>query len=304
MMVRSWPAFAALLLLLCCAHVRPARAFDESLTVVVLLDDSGSMKQPMPSGTLRIDAAKQALNSVLSQLPPETQVGVLALNTRLRGDSWIVPVGPIGTSDWKPRIANIRADGGTMLGQFSKVAADELLKLRSANRYGTYRLLIVTDGEATDAAVLTSYLPDILSRGITMDVIGVSMASEHSLAQLAHSYRSADDAESLTQAISTVFAETQGDTQSAESDFALLQGLEDGVAEEVLKSLAVVNNEPIKEVTLSDEQGGARFQLQPTQNVTSGNVLGGLICCCGSLICLFALGTILVRAMFGTRKRR
>lgn len=273
-------------------------------TVVVILDDSGSMKQPMPSGTLRIDAAKQALTSVLSQLPPETRVGVLALNTRLNGDHWILPMGKIGEADWRGRVESIRAEGGTMLGEFSKVAADELLKLRSTDRYGSYRLLIVTDGEASDPAVLSSYLPDILSRGLTLDVIGVSMASEHSLANLAHSYRSADDAESLTAAISEVFAETTGDDQSSQADFDLIAGLPDGVSEEIIKSLMVVNNEPIEEVTLAPDQGGARFQLPPQPSQINGSqIFGGLVCCVGSIFCLFVLGVIILKAVFGQRRK-
>ncbi len=287
---------------LCCVSA-PTIAADNN--VVVVLDDSGSMKQPMANGTLRIDAAKQALTAVLSQLPAGTRVGVLALNTRLDGEPWIVPMGPIGDSNWQARVAEIRANGGTMLGQFSKVGADELLKLRATDRYGTYRLLIVTDGEATDPGVLSSYLPDILSRGLTLDVIGVSMSSEHSLSSLAHSYRSADDAASLTAAISEVFAETTGDNQSTQSDFEMLQGLEDGLAEEVLKSLTVVNNAPIEEVTLTTEQGGSRFQVPAAPNqVTGGNVLGGFICCCGSIFGLFAIAVILIRALFGQGKRQ
>lgn len=281
------------------------RGLPADSTVVVILDDSGSMKHPMPSGMLRIDAAKQALTAVLSQLPPDTRVGVLALNTRLKGDHWIVPMGKIGDADWQNRVASIKAEGGTMLGEFSKLGADELLKLRASDRYGDYRLLIVTDGEASDPAVLSSYLPDILSRGLTLDVIGVSMASEHSLASLAHSYRSADDADSLTAAISEVFAETAGDDQSSQADFDLLKGLPDGVSEEIIKSLMVVNNDPIKPVTLSPEQGGARFQQPPAPpQANGGSVLGGLICCCGSLVCLFALGAILVNALFSQGRRR
>ncbi len=281
------------------------RAVCADNNVVVVLDDSGSMRQPMANGERRIDAAKQALSAVLSQLPADTRVGVLTLNTRLAGDPWIVPMGPIDASNWRNRIAAIRPEGGTMLGKFSKVAADELLKLRSADRYGTYRLLIVTDGEATDPAVLSSFLPDILARGLTLDVIGVSMASEHSLASLAHSYRSADDAESLTVAISEVFAETAGDNQSTQSDFELLQGLEDGVAEEVLKSLAVVNNDPIKEVELTVEQGSAKFQLPtspaPTspEQVKGGGIAGGLMVCCGSMVIFLVVAVNIFRAVFG-----
>jgi von Willebrand factor type A domain len=280
------------------------QALPADSTVVVILDDSGSMKQPMPSGMLRIDAAKQALTAVLSQLPPDTRVGVLALNTKLKGDHWVVPMGKIGQADWRGRVASIKAEGGTMLGEFSKAGADELLKLRAADRYGTYRLLVVTDGEASDPAVLSGYLPDILSRGLTLDVIGVNMASQHSLAKLAHSYRSADDAESLTAAISEVFAETTGDDQSSQADFELLAGLPDGVSEEIIKSLMVVNNEPIEAVALAPDQGGERFQLpvQPNQS-TGSRMLGGLVCCIGSLFCLAVLGVILLRAVFGQRRR-
>ncbi len=301
-MVRSWLKLVVCALLAQCMIAVVAISADN--TVVVILDDSGSMKQAMPSGILRIDAAKQALTAVLSQLPPDTRVGVLTLNTKLNGEHWIVPMGKIGDAVWKEPITKIKAEGGTMLGEFSKVATDELLKLRAANRYGSYRLLIVTDGEATDPAVLSSYLPDILSRGLTLDVIGVSMAGEHSLASLAHSYRSADDAKSLTAAISDVFAETAGDDQSSQSDFELLEALPEGVSEEVIKSLTVVNNDPVKEVTLSSEQGAARFQLpQQSNQVRGGSLLGGLICCCGFIVGLFVLGAILMKGIFGNRRR-
>lgn len=282
----------------------PFQAMAVDSTVVVILDDSGSMKQAMPNGMLRIDAAKQALTSVLSQLPADTRVGVLALNSKVNGEHWIVPMGKIGDANWRERVTRIKAEGGTLLGEFSKIGADELLKLRAADRYGSYRLLIVTDGEASDPAVLGSYLPDILSRGLTLDVIGVSMASQHSLANLAHSYRSADDAESLTAAISEVFAETANDDQSAQSDFDLLQGLPDGVSEEVIKALMVVKNDPIEAVNLTPEQGGARFQLPASSTqVSGGGILGSLICCFGTIFGLLVLGTILVRAVTGNRRR-
>jgi von Willebrand factor type A domain len=288
-----------------CLSAAPAYAADNN--VVVVLDDSGSMKQQMPNGMLRIDAAKQALTAVLSQLPPKTRVGVLALNTRLNDDPWIVPMGPIGDIAWQGRIAAIEAKGGTLLGQFSKIGADELLKLRAADRYGTYRLLIVTDGEATDPVVLNQFLPDILSRGLTLDVIGVSMAHEHSLANSAHSYRSADDTQSLTAAISEVFAETKADNQSSQDDFEMIQGLPDGIAEEVIKALSVMNNEPIKEA--APVGGGAVLQtptspIPPAQMLPSRqpSILGGLVCCFGTLVGLVLVGAILIRSLFGNRR--
>ena len=105
-----------------------------------------------------------------------------------------------------------------------KIAADALLQRRSEQHYGTYRLLVVTDGEANDMDMLETYLPDILSRGITVDVIGVDMARQHSLATQVHSYREADNPQSLTAAIEEVFAESSDDSDAGESDFELLQG--------------------------------------------------------------------------------
>ena len=75
-----------------------------------------------------------------------------------------------------------------------KQGADALLDARKKQfGYGTYRLLVVTDGETDDAGLVDGYTPDIISRGITIDAIGVEMQSQHTLATMVHSYRSADD---------------------------------------------------------------------------------------------------------------
>ena len=55
------------------------------------------------------------------------------------------------------------------------------------------QLLVVTDGEANDAGLVDGYTPDIISRGITIDAIGVEMQSRRTLANMVHSYRNADD---------------------------------------------------------------------------------------------------------------
>ncbi len=107
-------------------------------------------------------------------------------------------VGSPDADRWAPLLEQIRAKGGTPLGQYIKEGADELLRLRAKEPFETYRLLIVTDGEASDAPYLASILPDLVSRGISMDVIGVAMKEQHSLAKSAHTYRSADDPATLT----------------------------------------------------------------------------------------------------------
>ncbi len=117
------------------------------------------------------------------------------------------------------------SQGGTPLGAMMRIGADELLKLRAQAPYDTYRLLVVTDGEATDARLLESLLPDLMSRGLNVDVIGVAMTETHTLAKTCAHVRAAGDTAALTEALSAVFAETAGDTQSAQADFDLLAGL-------------------------------------------------------------------------------
>jgi uncharacterized protein YegL len=225
--------------------------------VVVVLDDSGSMSDPMRSGrrVAKMDAAKRALLEVLSQLPEDAQVGVLALNTRTASGPWIIPLGPLDQAQVRQAIGNIQAAGGTLLGVAMKQAADALLAQREKQQYGEYRLLIVTDGEAQDEYLVDAYLPEILRRQITVDVIGVSMAQDHSLANSVNRYRRADDPASLQQAIEASLAETPLDPQDPDeaSDFELLNGLSEPLAVAAIKALSQTDNRPIGTSATEDE---------------------------------------------------
>jgi hypothetical protein len=171
-----------------------------------------------------------------------------------------------------------------------KAGTDALLAMRESQRYGTYKLLIVTDGEATDQQLVDAYLPDILSRGIVVDVIGVNMAQDHSLATQVHTYRRADDEASLQQAISDiVLGESTADAGDAgESDFELLAGFPDEVAAEALGALAQMGNQPIQEKSSWEAQAqssgrGVSFAPQRTQRGRGGGFspMRMLTSCCG-----------------------
>ena len=215
--------------------------------VVVVVDASGSMGANMAgTGRDRMSVAKGALKQVLDQIPDTTHVGILVFP---RGN-WVYPLGPRKESMLAGAIDSIQSGGGTPLGEYMKRGADVLLDARRKQfGYGTYRLLVVTDGEAGDARQVEAYTPDIISRGITIDVIGVEMASRHTLATKVHSYRNANDPESLKQAISEVFAEVaSGDAgQTGEDAFELIADLPEATASAMLKSLSTSGNQPIGE---------------------------------------------------------
>ena len=227
--------------------------------VVIVLDDSGSMREVMRRDRRsRIDAAKSSLTQVIQQIAPGTNVGVLLLNGARQNGNWFIPIGPVNPAEAIGRISNLRANGGTPLGDALRIASDELLALRSKKIYGTYRLIVVTDGEASDQALLDQYLPDILSRGIIIDAIGVDMRGDHSLATRVHSYRRADDQASLSNAIQEILAEGSGTDQGNNGeDFALLEGLGDLDVSEVLKALATPNNDKVTGIGSRQASGSA-----------------------------------------------
>ena len=216
--------------------------------VVVVVDASGSMGANMAgTGRDRMSVAKDALKQVLDQIPDTTHVGILVFPS----GNWVYPLGPRKESMLAGAIDSIQAGGGTPLGDYMKRGADVLLDARRKQfGYGTYRLLVVTDGEAGDRGKVEAFTPDIISRGITIDCIGVEMASRHTLATKVHSYRNANDPESLRQAISEVFAEVaSGDaSQTGEDAFELIADLPEATASAMLKSLSTSGNQPIGEV--------------------------------------------------------
>ena len=214
--------------------------------VVVVVDASGSMGAPM-GGSTRMSVAKDALKQVLEQIPDTTHVGILVFP---RGN-WVYPLGPRKESMLAGAIDSIQSGGATPLGDYIKRGADALLKARRKQfGYGTYRLLVVTDGEASDRGKVEAFTPDIISRGITIDCIGVEMASRHTLATKVHSYRNANDPESLKQAISEVFAEVASGNAGpgGENAFELIADLPEATASAMLKSLSTSGNQPIGEV--------------------------------------------------------
>ncbi|HOB99219.1 MAG TPA: VWA domain-containing protein [Verrucomicrobiota bacterium] len=239
-------------------------------SVVIVLDASGSMKDRMPGGEgSKMAAAKTALKTVLRQIPPTTHIGLLVFSARDVRDPWVYRLGPRNDEELTSAIDRLEPYGNTPLGRHIKQGADRLLEERAAQfGYGTYRLLVVTDGEAQDQNLVDRYAPEVLARGITMDVIGVAMRQDHTLARKAHSYRRANDAASLERAVAEVLAEvSRPRTDTAQADaFVELASLPPEVAAAALQALSASGNHPIGErprQTAPPESTRSADDLQP-----------------------------------------
>jgi hypothetical protein len=229
----------------------PAGVYQDN--IVIVLDASGSMTETMKRapGMTRMDAAKQALQQVVASVPDSTNVGLLVFSSRNLPNDWVYPLARVDRAALARAIQSPEPAGATPLGAYLKKGTDALLAQREKQRgYGTFRLLMVTDGEANDQRLVDAYLPDVLSRGITVDVIGVDMAGDHALATRVNSYRRADDPQALVKAVSDVFAEVGSGPQDAavsEEQFEIIQGIPDQMASAMLAALTSTGNHPIGE---------------------------------------------------------
>ena len=131
----------------------------------------------------------------------------------------------------------------------------------------------MTDGEANNEKpnLVDDYTKDIISRGITLDAIGVAMQARHTLATKVDSYRSANDPASFTRAVREVFAEisTEKSNVAGEDAFDLISGIPTEVATGMLSALSKTGNYPIGERPF---QSGAR-QVRYQQNSSTRNIV-------------------------------
>jgi hypothetical protein len=213
---------------------------------VVVFDASGSMNWDAPNGGKKIDLAKQALEKVLLSLPTKnTNLGLLVFsagNLNVEKE-WVYPIGPIDQARLKQAIYLPKPEGGTPLGTYLKKGADALVEWRKKQgNYGTYTLVLVTDGQCDDddLANLQRNLPLVQVRGIGVNVIGLAMGRDAWLASHSTSYQSADDSAALASAVKKVFAEVQLNANGKVDPefFKDLDALPDLTAKAVVASLS------------------------------------------------------------------
>ena len=137
-----------------------------TLAMVLVLDISASMNDPIANGKLRnIDLAKNALATAVNMLRPSDQVGVLVFEDRNR---WIWPLGP-ATDKQKiiDKIDTIQAEGSTNM-----YPPLEQAYLALHESFADLKHIIVTTdglGEAGDFDGLAK----MAAAGITVTTVGV-----------------------------------------------------------------------------------------------------------------------------------
>lgn len=175
---------------------------------VLIFDDSGSMNESQCSNNdAKINVAKQAAVTFVGEIPSADNVAVYLLNG--------TPVS--GTFKFDTRqaalnqIVNSYGDGGTPLG-FALREGRELLAQQAARQlgYGTYNLVVLTDGAASDAdTMVTETIALFENTPIELHVIGFCLPNQHALnIEGLVRYYNASTPELLDEAFGSILAES------------------------------------------------------------------------------------------------
>jgi len=262
-------------------------------SIVIVLDTSGSMGDSMSGGKTRMQVAQDSLITVLKNTPPTTKVGILTF------EGWIYDLQKVNQQQLEAAIRSTRPGGGTPLYEYLRAGATRLLEERqSQNNTGYYKLIVVTDGQAgddslnresrfSDGSTKPGVLTDIISRNLIVDVIALDMGEDHDLMRLNNGAdMKGNDPASLTSSIRKAVAEVGFGNQkdTSESAFKELDGLPDDFCLAAIKGLTTFRNHPIGEkppVPIVQADGTVTMQPDPANEAVpppgEGGGIGGIL---------------------------
>lgn len=139
----------------------------------IVLDDSASMGDD-------IVPAKAAVVGALDAMDDDDRVAVLALNAGV-----ILPFASVNDARraLPDLLRPINSDGGTPLAQSIRRARGLLeAEAASARAFGTFRLIVTTDGAANDGDALIAVIEDVATATpIQIATIGIDVSNRHVL---------------------------------------------------------------------------------------------------------------------------
>ncbi|WP_394277217.1 VWA domain-containing protein [Luteococcus sp.] len=179
---RTLSALAVLAVLGTTTMSAPARGEgdDQGGTMMLVLDSSGSMKEPAQGGMTKIDAAKKSLTSLVGGLPVDTGVGlrVFGATVENQGDAGactdsqlVVPAGTGNRAALRAAVSTYTPYGETPIGFALTEAAKDL------GDKGKRSIVLVSDGVATCEPDPCEAAKQVAAQGVdvTIDVVGMSV---------------------------------------------------------------------------------------------------------------------------------
>lgn len=179
----------------------------------VIFDASGSMSEALNKQCQgdkrfgsRLEGAKWAVEQFMPLVPSDVNLGLWIFDAN--GNSERLPLGHESRAQFLTVIQKARAGGKTPLTESIEQGVNRLVQQRDRQLgYGEFRLVVVTDGEATGRP-LTQAVAYARERRIPIYTIGLCLGAQHELRKYSVSYRAADSMEALRRGLEETLAET------------------------------------------------------------------------------------------------
>jgi hypothetical protein len=157
--------------------------------ILLILDCSGSMSETM-GGRVKINAAKDVINKVLTQIPNDRNVGLRVYGHKndllksivgfsdCKASELLVPIGINNRSRISQALSRLNPVGMTPI----CYSLDQSVKFDFTGMPGKKRIILVSDGMETCNGSPCNFAVDLVKRNpdVTIDVIGLDLASNPS----------------------------------------------------------------------------------------------------------------------------
>ncbi|HQF03830.1 MAG TPA: VWA domain-containing protein [Phycicoccus sp.] len=148
--------------------------------LLLMLDASGSMNEPDPSGLTKMDAAKKALTGVVDSLPARSEVGLRVYGATVQGgtptpeacaDTQLVsPIKALDKAGLTAAIAGFQAKGETPIAHSLEKAIGDL------GATGKRNIILVSDGEESCVPDPCPVVQKLIGAGIDLQIDTVGFA--------------------------------------------------------------------------------------------------------------------------------
>ncbi len=147
------------------------------VSLVFVIDKSGSMGGAGGAGVSKLDLAKEAAFRAIKLLQPQDEVGIVAFDDAAY---WVADRKPLGDQpDITGRLGSIQLGGGTNI----YAGLDEAVKSQLKSTGKVRHIILVTDGNSANQ--FDQLIPQMGANGITLTVVGVGSDAAPYLPQLA-----------------------------------------------------------------------------------------------------------------------
>ena len=178
-----------------------------------IFDGSGSMSEGLNKQCRgdkrfgsRLEGAKWAVEQFIPLVPPDVNLGLWVFDAK--GNSERLPLAPESRAQFLAAVQKIRAGGRTPLTESIEQGVNHLVQQRDKQfGYGEFRLIVVTDGQATERP-LPQAVAYARERRIPIYTIGLCLGAQHELRRYSVSYRAADSMDALRRGLEETLAET------------------------------------------------------------------------------------------------